>query len=75
MTKRIIKIAKQKTCSLSGGIQSKKGNCIIEKEKILKRWNKYIRNLYKIVKPTNKNMEKPAILKSKISLVLAKMVK
>lgn len=32
MPKRIIKIARQKTCSLSGCIQSKKGSFIIEKD-------------------------------------------
>jgi len=65
------------TAFSSGCIQSKEGNIITEKHKVLERWTEYLGELFKDDrgnKPTiNKNLDGPAILKSEVVSALKKM--
>lgn len=74
MHKRIRKITGQKTCSLIGCIKSKTVILIIKIEKILERWNEYIRGHFhdKRGKPViDKNIEGPEILTFEVKSELA----
>lgn len=58
---------KRKICTSTRWVKFKKRTLIIDKEKILQKWNKYIGEFFndnKGVKPTiYKNMERPVVLK------------
>jgi len=58
------------TAFSSGCIQSKEGNIITEKHKVLETWTEYLGELFKDDrenKPTiNKNLDGPAIQKSEV---------
>jgi len=69
MHRKIKEISGHRPTAFSPGcIQSKEGNIITEKDKVLERWTEYLGELFKDDrgnKPTiNKNLDGPAILKS-----------
>ena len=81
MYKKINEITgRRKACSSTGCIKSKEGYIIMEKEKILERWEEYIKDLYGDNERNEHfrirtNSEGPQILKSEVEYAMKKITK
>ena len=79
MHRKIKDITGHRSCSSTGCIKSKEGTVLVEKDKILERWNEYIGELFhdnRGEKPTiNKPMEGLKILKAEVRTAISRMKK
>lgn len=69
MHKQIRQLTGQKTCLSTGWIKSKDGTFILEKGKVLQRWNEYIGEQPSIHRTT----DGPDILKTEVEAAMTKL--
>lgn len=73
MHKQMKQLTGQKTCFSAGCLKSKDGMLILEKEKILQHWNKYIGELFHNERKQPEYTYGPEILKTEVEAALAKL--
>ena len=75
---KVKSLSKPKKCTSSGCIKGKDGSIIMDKEKILNRWEEYISELYDdeergVKIEIRKNMDGPPILRSEVEHAINRM--
>ncbi|GFO03062.1 hypothetical protein PoB_002956700 [Plakobranchus ocellatus] len=77
MYRNIDEITGKKTCSSTGCLKSKNGDIIMEKEKILERWEEYISELFEDQRKDHNVMKNnfagPPIMKDEVQAAIRKM--